>query len=136
MGKALILSRKEVTERLARTAQYMAGAAVVTVGITWVDEGATEATAASYVNTAYGETSSGRPLGSLPGSTAAQVASAHLLEVGKLVMGQADEIQAAVAKELEGQAAPPPEGVGTELEGSEVEEAALAVEEADAGAHE
>jgi len=136
MGRAVILSRKEVTERLARTAQYMAGAAVVTVSMTWADETDTQIAAQTHTATAYGETSSGKPLGSLPGEVPAHIAVGHLNETSQHSADQAKSIADAVDAALAAKEGPPPEGAGTELEGSEVEESALAHEEANADSHE
>lgn len=148
MGKPFLVARRELAVRLARMVQFLGGAAAVTVAVTWVDETADRADAITHVSTAYGETSTGRPIGSLGGELPLEIATQHLKETVTLVEEQKDSIakaaaaaavtRAAEAEALVGQphepnvhGQGPPEG----LEG-EVSELAKPEEEANASAHE
>lgn len=98
MGKPLILSRKDVSARMARAIGFMVDAAAITVSITWVDEQQDMVGAETHQATAYGDTSAGRPLGSLPGDVALQAALGHYAQIERLAQEGSASLIEQVAK--------------------------------------
>lgn len=94
MRTAVIKTYRQAAEDHARAIQFLTGAASVTVAITWCDDGPNENSleSATHTATCWGNTSSGKPIGSLPGDAAPRIALGHLAEVGKAVVSQGESI--------------------------------------------
>ena len=103
MGKAFVSTRKELANRLARVIQYVAGAVACSLTLTWADENNDTIEGDTLTTTVYGETSKGKPLGSLPGDLPQMVALGHLREVANQGLNQAHRLEEQVAAAKAGQ---------------------------------
>lgn len=114
--RAFIASRRDVTTRAARAVLHMANAMAVSLNITWADETDEKLTGASHSATAYGETSAGRPIQSLPGNLGSVVAITHLEQSVRELQAQIDELRKAASEHApnNGQQPAPPDQIITE----------------------
>lgn len=123
MGRPFLSSRRDLAIRWARAVQHVSGSVAVTLTVTWADEKENQIDGDSHTATAYGETSSGKPLGSLPGDLPQLVALAHLREVGNQGLNQARALEEHVAAKAKdnGQPQPPPDQIEEDTEAIMVE---------------
>ena len=97
-GRPFVLSRKEMLSRVSKSVLHILGAGAVTVTASWCDEHEDQLTADTHCTTVYGDTSTGRPIGSFPGELPGQIALGHLGETLALVANQKAPVEAALAK--------------------------------------
>ncbi len=100
MGRGFMTSRRDLVARLAQVAQHVAGAAGVSLIVTWADEDeeAQMMNGDTHSSSCYGETSVGRPIASLGIEDAQRIALAHLDEAARMLTGQGAAIRDQMVK--------------------------------------